>query len=324
MNRLRAYRDLEGISQQRLAEILSISPQMVSAVESGRRSFTGDLRVIGYSPERLALPPMSVPLHRNKASAGAAAKKRAQELLRLAGEVFAGLREQTDNAPPVRLRRFEVTTGFDDLEDLAIDLRYTLDHEDVGPIQNLTVAVERAGVCLIPIPGLTGIDGLSSWVDGVPVIGLAPNVPGDRFRLTLGHELGHLLLHARKTELAEHEANRFAGALLFPRSEFDDAMPDRPQLRDFISLKSTWGVSVAALVYRAHELDHIDDARYRALQIQMSKWRKSEPGIFGAAHGTLLSRLVDVNGGSQAVASSLGVNSRHLSDLTNWSYLRLA
>lgn len=324
MNRLRSYRDIEGISQQELGELLGISPQMVSAVESGRRSWTGDLESIGYTNDRLVIPSMSEPLHRQRTSTSVSARNRARELLRLAGEVFAELSKRTERAPKVRLERFQPPPALDGIEDVALDVRCLLDHEDKGPIQNLTAAVERAGVCLIPIVGLSGMDGLSSWVNGVPVIGLAPNVPGDRFRFNLGHELGHLTLHNRKTEITEGQANRFSGSLLFPRSEFDAAMPERPQLRDFISLKSAWGISVAALVYIAHELDYIDDARYRALQIQMSRWRKSEPGSFEPIYGTLLSRLVEVNGGVTKVAADLGVNKRHLADTLNWSHLRLA
>lgn len=179
-------------------------------------------------------------------------------------------------------------------------------------------------MCIVPITGLNGVDGLSSWVNGVPVIGVSPSVPGDRFRLTLSHELGHLLFHVRSSDSTEREANRFAGALLIPFAEFDAAMPPRPQLRDFIALKSSWGVSVAALVYRAHELEYIDDKRYRALQIQMSKWRKSEPGRFDPIHGQLLPRLIEVNRGTEAVASDLGMNGRHVGELTNWSHLRVA
>ena len=94
------------------------------------------------------------------------------------------------------------------------------------------------------------------------------------------------------------------------------------KLQDFISLKSTWGMSIAGTISRAHELDYIDDARYRALQIQISKWRKSEPGTFKPAVGTLLPRLIEVNGGAAEVAANLGVNSKHLSELINWSHLR--
>jgi len=324
MNRLRAYRDIEGLNQQELGALLGISPQMVSAIESGRRAFAGELGTLGYSVDRLSLPAMSPPLHRHRAATKVTAKKRAQELLRLAGEVFGELRERTPRAPQVTLERFPPPRSQDDVEELAIDVRCLLDHDDQGPIRNLTVAVERAGLCVVPIAGLAGIDGLSSWVDGVPVVGLSPSVPGDRFRLTLGHEVGHLLMHHKRTDDVEREANRFAGALLFPRAEFDAAMPDRPQLRDFVNLKRSWGVSVAALVYRAHELEYIDDKRYRALQIQMAKWRKSEPGIFDPAHGQLFPKLVEVNGGVDEVAAELGVNRTHLAELVNWSHLRLA
>ena len=80
---------------------------------------------------------------------------------------------------------------------------------------------------------------------------------------------------------------------------------------------------MSALVYRAHDLEDPDDARYRALQIQMSKWRKHEPGSFDPSYGTLLGRLVEVNGGASKVASDLGMNHDHLAELSNWSHLEL-
>src|SRR5437870_4706259 len=141
MNRLRAYRDIEGINQEELGQILDLSPQMVSAIESGRRAFLGDLRLIGYSPERFALPDMSAPLHRQRASTSATAKKRAKELLRLAGEVFAELRDRTERAPHLTLERFPAPSSLDALEDLAIEVRSAIGHDDSGPIQNLTAAV---------------------------------------------------------------------------------------------------------------------------------------------------------------------------------------
>jgi hypothetical protein len=76
-------------------------------------------------------------------------------------------------------------------------------------------------------------------------------------------------------------------------------------------------------VYRAHERGFIDDARYRALQIQMSKWRRNEPGGFQPATGTLFPRLVERHGGTQDVAKRVGVNPKHLGAVLNWSRLRL-
>jgi Zn-dependent peptidase ImmA (M78 family) len=115
-----------------------------------------------------------------------------------------------------------------------------------------------------------------------------------------------------------------ASALLFPAADFEAAMPERPQLKDFVRLKTAWGVSVAALVYRAHDTGIIDDQRYRAVQIQMSKWNRQEPAHFDPVHGTLFAKLVDVNGGITTVAKTIGVNPSHLSLLTNWRHLRSA
>lgn len=319
MNRLRAFRLIEGLNQSDLAETLGLSVPMVSAIESGRRSFTGDLTALGYGNDRLSLPDMSEPIHRARASTSAAAKKKAKELLRLAGEVFGELLNATPKAPDILLQQHKNVSGRDEIEDAASDMRAILRQEEEGPIRNLTALVERAGVCLVPMPKLPGLDGLSAWVEGVPVIGLDPNVPGDRFRFSLGHECGHLMFHDRRHDSVESEANLFAGALLFPRDDFDAAMIDKPKLTDFIELKGSWGMSVAAIVYRAHELNYIDDARYRALQIQMAKWRRNEPGGFQPAAGTLFPRLVELHGGMQQVAKDLGVNPKHLGAVVNWS-----
>ncbi len=132
------------------------------------------------------------------------------------------------------------------------------------------------------------------------------------------------MLHKRPGATIENEANRFSTNLLFPQAEFEAQMPARPQLRDFVALKSSWGVSVGALVYRAHELDYVDDRRYRALQIQMSKWRRNEPASFAPVHAELMNRLVQTNGGLDSVARDLGVNRKHLQNLSNWSHLRVA
>ncbi|BCI50751.1 DNA-binding protein [Mycolicibacterium litorale] len=322
MNRLRAYRDIEGLNQTDLAELLGMSTAMVSAIESGRRPFNGDLSSIGYGNERLELPDMSAPMHRARASTLVAAKNRAKELLRLAGEVFAELVAITPKAPRSKLLELDAVHTFQDVEERAAELRTILGQEESGPIRNLTALIERAGVCIIPIAGLAGVDGLSAWVNGVPVIGIDPSAPGDRFRFGLAHECGHLTLHNRHHDNVEREANRFAGALLFPQDDFDAAMVDKVKLQDFISLKNAWGMSIAATIYRAHELEYIDDARYRALQIQTSKWRRSEPGEFRASTGTLLPRLVEVNGGTAAVAENFGINTKHLAALINWSHLR--
>ena len=304
--------------------MLDVSPQLISAVENGRRDLTFDISPTGYSQERFDIPDMSEPLHRQRAATWVADTHRAKELLRLAGEVFGELRNRIPKTPLQNLEHIATPTSVDAVEASTLVVRSMLAQEDTGPIRDLTAAAERAGVCLIPLVGLKGIDGMSTWVGDQPVIGLSPNVPGDRFRFSLAHELGHLIFHRTKGEITEDQANRFAGALLISEEEMELALPDRPTVRDYVRVKNTWGIAVAALVYRSRELGLIDDRRYRSLQIQMSRWREFEPGKFWPVLGSLLPRMVETEKGSIAVAEALGLRWQHVKEITNWALFRVA
>ena len=289
----------------------------------GRRPLTFSLAPTGYADHRFTLPDMSEPLHRQRSATRVRDTHRAKELLRLAGEIAIELRERNAKAPSPGIARLP-TPSFNEMEALAVEIRLVLNREESGPIRNLTSAVERAGICLIPIVGLSGIDGISAWVEDQPVIGLSPAVAGERFRFSLAHELAHLIFHRTKGKVSEDQANRFAGAFLIPQEDYALAIADVPMLTDFIALKRAWGLSIGAFVYRGHELGHLDDGRYRSLQIQMSKWRKAEPGELAPAFGSLLSWLVEEAGGTVTAAQDLGVPRRHVREVTNWSPLRTA
>ena len=336
MNRLRSYRGLEQVTQAQLGERLGISQALVSDYESGRRSATCDLGLLGYSNDRFHVAEMTEPLHRALAATRVDARRRAKELLRLSGEVMADLRSLREH--PIRLHSRPLCD--DEIADLAADVRMgVLGVEESGPIRNLTTAVEWAGVCLVPLTRTAGIDGLSAWVKDhqqgghrspKPVIGLRADVPGERFRMSLAHEIGHLVMHSKPSSLAEDEAFRFASMVLFPPEDFDVAMNTRARrpltIRDFQELKASWGVSVKALVLRAHKEGYLDDRRYRSMQIQMSKWRNREPASFPIAPGKMLSDLFAHHGGYRSVAESFGYNNEHLRQLVDWpaTHLRIA
>ena len=319
MNRLRSYRWIEDITQKQLGALLGISSQQVSAIESGIRTPTCDITRLGYT--RFDVPHMSEPLHRQRARTRVASRRRAKELLRLAGETYIGLR-QIHNQPKVMFERLQPPRDDDDIIECVKDVRtIALQHTLDEPIRNLTRAVEQAGICLIPIVGLEGIDGISSWVEDQPVIGLDINVPGDRFRLSLAHELGHLAMHKRNDN-SEDEAYRFASALLLPDEDFEEAMHSRQTITTFINLKQSWGLSVAALVYRAHRFNYLDDRSYQSMQVRMSRWRRKEPYAMRVVHGQRFSWLVKNTGGVNNCAKTLGINGTHLRDIVMWRPLR--
>ena len=80
----------------------------------------------------------------------------------------------------------------------------------VGPVRNLVDFDENAGCLVIEEPfGSSRVDGMSQWVNEQPVIFINVEVPTDRKRLTLAHELGHLVLHSvEPTEDMEDRAKR--------------------------------------------------------------------------------------------------------------------
>lgn len=154
----------------------------------------------------------------------------------------------------------------------------------IGPIRGLTRWLESAGVIVVEEElGTRRIDGMSQWASAFPVILINEALPTDRKRLTLAHELGHLVLHNQWIDAdVEVQANDFAAELLMPEHLI------KPQLRTvtlgkLADLKAEWGVSMAALIERAYHLGRLaNDERqklYRAMNAR--GWRTKEPGSDG-------------------------------------------
>ncbi|MEZ0166997.1 helix-turn-helix domain-containing protein [Kineococcus sp. LSe6-4] len=150
----------------------------------------------------------------------------------------------------------------------------------IGPVRSLTRWLESAGCLIIERDfGSARVDGLSQWVGDVPVIFMNSAAPTDRKRLTMAHELGHLVLHSDQISAdLEDEADEFAAEFLMPMDVI------RPQLRSLhISrlgdLKRDWGVSMQALVERAYREGLMTAAArtnfYKTLSAK--GWRVAEP-----------------------------------------------
>ncbi|ASR33863.1 XRE family transcriptional regulator [Prauserella marina] len=150
----------------------------------------------------------------------------------------------------------------------------------LGPVRNLTRWIEAAACVVIEEDfGTARVDGLSQWVDDYPVILINRRSPTDRKRLTLAHELGHLVLHSVDvSQDMEAEANNFAAEFLTPADLI------RPQLRTVTTgrlhdLKREWGVSMQALVERSYQLRTIKATQRTNLYKSFSAkgWRIKEP-----------------------------------------------
>jgi Zn-dependent peptidase ImmA (M78 family)/transcriptional regulator with XRE-family HTH domain len=151
-----------------------------------------------------------------------------------------------------------------------------------GPIKDLTLLVERAGVLVAHSPlGGASISGATFSVPGMPpLIVLNSEQPADRLRYTLAHELGHLVMHRFPTPKMEEEANEFASALLMPAADIKPYFVGRRvDLALLASLKPEWRVAMQALLMRATALELVskNQAQYLWKQISAKRLRLREP-----------------------------------------------
>jgi Zn-dependent peptidase ImmA (M78 family)/DNA-binding XRE family transcriptional regulator len=151
----------------------------------------------------------------------------------------------------------------------------------IGPVVNLTRWMESAG-CLVFEEdfGTHRIDGLSQWVGDHPVILINAITTPDRRRLTLAHELGHLVMHSNDVhEDMEGQASAFAAEFLMPETVIRPALR-RVETGALIELKREWGVSIQALYERAFTLGLVTPtARARFYRMMNARgWKSREPG----------------------------------------------
>ncbi|PKU96174.1 ImmA/IrrE family metallo-endopeptidase [Bifidobacterium pseudolongum] len=196
------------------------------------------------------------------------------------------------------------TPRLTDVERIAQDVRTCWNVSEHGPIRNMTRSLERGGIITAPLmtpvhdakgdgitrPGATGAEPIIAYLPGEKT--------GDRLRFTLAHELGHLILHRHRIpttrQLAEQEANIFAGALLFPREDALASIRPDTTLDEYAYMKGGWGISIAALIMRSANLGIISAERKRSLNIQRSNrgWRIHEPVHVPVEQPILLKQMV--------------------------------
>ena len=151
-----------------------------------------------------------------------------------------------------------------------------------GPVRDLTATIEDAGVIIIPMDFNTRhLDGTCMWLaDSPPLIFVNENLPADRYRWTICHELGHLVMHSEPRETQEREADDFASEFLIPSLEIKNYFKRKLNLQLFSDLKSYWKVSMSALVRKAYDLRQMTARQYRSYNINIRRLGTPEPQQF--------------------------------------------
>lgn len=141
-----------------------------------------------------------------------------------------------------------------------------------GAIPSISTLLEQKGILVCEIPfNNNRLDGFSFFFEGKPFICIADwlNRNPARKRMTLSHELGHILfpdMDADEASDKEYCIMRFAGAFLIPRTAVLDALGASQRkelpLYELLELKHYYGISIVGLMARAMQLNIIDWEQY--------------------------------------------------------------
>ncbi len=167
-----------------------------------------------------------------------------------------------------------------------------------GPVVNLIGLLEEKGIKIYETRGIEGFEGLSGRYGDVPFVAVSMEGPADRVRFTAAHELGHVLCDFDTAESPEGECHAFGAAFLLPRVALERTFrPPRRKvtLADLAEIKEMFGVSLQAIMYRAHALGFVTDRQLRSFRetIKAKDWVVKEPVTYeGKERATRFRRLL--------------------------------
>lgn len=182
----------------------------------------------------------------------------------------------------------------------AGSLRKQLELSERDPVQSVVRILEWKGVRTIEVATDLAIDGMAARLDGAPVVVLNPRVSNERGRFNAAHELAHVLFSdcaegcPEMPRAAERRAFEFASHLLVTSAVLRDALKHRSMVR-LVQFKEWYGISVAAMVYRAQQEGILKESVARHLWIQIGRrgWRTKEPGHVREDRATRFEQLLD-------------------------------
>ncbi|WP_353070504.1 XRE family transcriptional regulator (plasmid) [Tunturibacter empetritectus] len=305
--RIRQARELREFTQGKLAKAVGVSQALIASIETELRLPSEALLAkiaqaltlpIAYfsEPQSLEIPPSSL-LFRARASIS---NRAVTEASRVAEHVLAlatSLAKHVDI--PVHVHPLHC-----DPTEAARRIRELLRVPPLEPIPALIRSLERLGIWVLALPVLKDRDAFCMWIEidgrSIPTIAVCMDQPGDRLRLSVAHELGHLLLHKDKlgrirSDL-EKEAFAFGAELLMPEAAMRKELLPPVTLTTVSQLKPRWLVSMQALIRRGHDLRIVTERQYHYLfqRLSAAGWRKEEPNPIAIERPMLIRKMAEV------------------------------
>lgn len=190
------------------------------------------------------------------------------------------------------LKYIGVVTSYKQVNEAANQLReyWSLGN---GAIFNVVELLEDKNIKVVKLDVDEDFDGLQTFVNGtIPVVAYnikKTNKP-DRIRLTLLHELAHLLLTFGDITLKQKETLcfQFAGAMLLPEKTLKAELGDyrnKLSINELGNIKKQYGISMQAVVMRAKDCGIINEhyTKQFFFIIKQMNWKIDEPVEYSGA-----------------------------------------
>lgn len=305
---LRLARNYTGLNQKDFAQKMSISQSLVSKIEKSLKPLSEDVISLlkiefgeNFFYQKFKEPQLKV-YYRASATIAKKYTDLFEARLQIISNNIVALLERID-IPDNRIPVKDLEEYGNDPEHLANEVR---DFFQLGrrPIDDLIKLLERNGVIVYFFDydfisaQNKNFDGVSFYVNGVPVILINDKIQNARKVFTLAHELGHLIMHNHndifipKDRDIEKEANLFASEFLAPKASLRGEF-SRLTLPKLFELKAYWKISVGALLYKAKETVLTMD-QYRRWITIMAPYRTKEPNDFSINPPTLIKKMFDI------------------------------
>lgn len=188
--------------------------------------------------------------------------------------------------PNLPVKSYKINS-LEEVENVSVALRKKW-KLGLDPIGNMTQLLENNFVHVLSINHEKSFDGISALVYAgnkqlkAAAVASKNKIPGERQRLNLSHELGHIVLDISEKLDEEKVAFRFGGAFLAPAETILKVVGSRRehfQLKELLILKQVFGISIQALLFRLLDLKVISKVSFSNWYktINKNNWKKNEP-----------------------------------------------
>ncbi|MEX5634132.1 helix-turn-helix domain-containing protein [Parafrankia sp. FMc2] len=301
--RLRDARVIQRLKSSGVAEKAHLTPDRYSRLENSLSTKVNQKRIaaladaVDFPIDFLTSPPVT-PVQRGsllfRAKKGMTRGEEDQLVAwaRLIGDLLHRAEEDV-RLPYVKVPRVSPSTSPADAARIS---RSAFGLADDEPIPHLVRLLERSGVHVASVDFSAELhakyhDAFSTWVGYAmdrPLVVTRSSSSWERTRLSVAHELGHLVMHQTRREGdLEAEAYTFASEFLLPRGALQEGWPRQVTLVSLMPLKRKWGMSLASLIEHGYRNGLVESTQRTNLYKQMSnrrdretgeRWRVREPG----------------------------------------------